>query len=169
MATRKKAPAKGARRPVKTPATRSGSQQRRAEQTVITSPPGYTVDLDARAAAVGMTRSAYVRAAVEAYGGPEGGTITVAVDAAMLAALREGCSPGVLPAAKAYFVLKEALGLWGSPVGEKAAAGVADEGANCRHCGHYETSRVRAEAHYAHCPSCNLHTRWVAASSKAAE
>lgn len=121
MATRKKAPAKGANRAKAKPASRSGSQQRRAEQTVITSPPGYTADLDARAAAAGMTRSAYVRAAVEAYGGPASQTITVAVDAAMLAALREGCSPGVPPSVKAAFVLREALGLWGAPVGEKAA------------------------------------------------
>jgi len=119
MATRKKAPAKGARRPVKTPATRSGSQQRRAEQTVITSPPGYTVDLDARAAAVGMTRSAYVRAAVEAYGGPASSTITVTVDAATLEALSD-CD-GVPPGVRARFLLREALGLWGAPVGEKAA------------------------------------------------
>ena len=119
MATRKKAPAKGARRPAKAPANRSGSQQRRAEQTVITSPPGYTADLDARATAHGMTRSAYVRAAVEAYGGPASSTITVSVDAAMLAALTD-CD-GVPPSVRARFLLREVLGLWGAPVGAKAA------------------------------------------------
>lgn len=34
-------------------------------------------------------------------------------------------------------------------------------GARCHHCGHYETSLRRAEEKYAHCPSCDRHTRWL--------
>ncbi len=115
----RKAPAKGARRPAKPSPSRSGSETRQREQTVITSPPGYTADLDARAAVAGMTRSAYVRAAVEAYGGPASQTITVGVDVAMMAALSD-CD-GVPPSVRARVLLRGVLGLWGSPVGAKAA------------------------------------------------
>lgn len=111
MATRKKAPVKGGR---------SGSETRSRAVMMLSVPSAeYTADLDARAAAVGMTRSAYVRAAVEAYGGPASSTITVTVDAATLEALSD-CD-GVPPGVRAKFLLREALGLWGAPVGEKAA------------------------------------------------
>lgn len=120
MVPRKKAPAKGARRPVKAPSNRSGSETRTRTVMMLSVPSaGYTADLDARAAVAGMTRSAYVRAAVEAYGGPAASTITVSVDAATLEALSD-CD-GVPPGVRAKFLLREALGLWGAPVGEKAA------------------------------------------------
>lgn len=35
------------------------------------------------------------------------------------------------------------------------------DGARCRVCGHYETSFDRAEAQYAHCPSCSRAPHWV--------
>lgn len=119
MATRKKAPAKGASRPIAKPASRSGSETRQRSAMLLSVPPGYTADLDARADAAGMTRSAYVRAAVEAYGGPASQTITVGVDVAMMAALSD-CD-GVPPSVRARVLLREVLGLWGSPVGAKAA------------------------------------------------
>lgn len=50
--------------------------------------------------------------------GGEAGIITVSVDAAMLAALTRD---GVPPSVRAAFVLREVYGLWGSPVGAKAA------------------------------------------------
>lgn len=111
VAPRKKAPIKGGR---------SGSETRSRAVMMLSVPSAeYTADLDARAAAAGMTRSAYVRAAVEAYGGPEAGTITVSVDAAMLEALSWD---GIPPSVRAAFVLREVYGLRSVPTAKEKAA-----------------------------------------------
>lgn len=45
---------------------------------------------------------------------------------------------------------------------ELRAQGASERvGGRCHHCGHYETSLQRAEEKYAHCPSCERHTRWL--------
>lgn len=42
------------------------------------------------------------------------------------------------------------------------AAVRGDGGANCHHCGHYETNGKWTRETLAHCPSCGRHTTWIA-------
>mgnify|MGYP000564809254 CR=1 FL=1 len=44
---------------------------------------------------------------------------------------------------------------------EAAEAASIDDGGRCHHCGHFEISYTKASERYAHCPSCNRHTRWI--------